>query len=955
MVGKGLVRPLILALLAILPLVMAATSAAAAAVTVAWDPNTESDLAGYVVSYGTQSGVYSTSVDVGNTTSWTISTLAAGQRYYFVVQAYNTSGLFSPYSDEVNVLTEPPPATPTIASVSPSSGPTTGGTALTIVGTNFAAGAFVTIGSVQAASTVVVNATTINAVTAPGAAGTYDVRVTNPSGQSAVKTAAFTYVPTTVTVTDVAPRSGLTTGGTAITITGANFSAGATVRVGGVAASSVTVLGPTTITAVTPPHAAGSVEVRVTNPDGRTGALAGAFTYVSGRPAPTAVAPSRGSHAGGTAVTISGSNFAAGATVKFGGVNALNVVVAGATTITATTPPAPAPPGDLSPLAVDVIVTNPDGQSGTVTGGFVYESAPPAVGGVWPPTGPVAGGTSVTITGSNFFPGVTVRFGGVPATGVVLLSATKIAAVTPAHAAGAVEVTVSYPGGLAGSLPGGFVFVDESGETDTDGDGLPDAWEATYGLDPASASGDDGADGDPDGDGKPNADEYRDGTHPRGFVTRYFAEGVNSTFFTTVFAVANASASPARAVFHFLTSRGQVVHVPVAVGPLTRLTFDSRSVPAVAAQAFSTMIESDALVVIDRTVTWDSRRYGAHAETAIESPSTVWYLAEGATHSGFDLFYLIQNPNAQTAEIEVKYLLPSGPPIVKTYRVGPSSRFNIWVDLEDPRLVHTDVSAVITCTNGLPIIVERSMYLNAGNRPFGAGHNSAGVTAPSTRWFLAEGATGPFFDLFLLLANPGDQAAEVRATYLLPDGTTLTKPYRVAPNSRFNIWVDLEDPRLADTAVSTTIESTNGVPILVERTMWWPGPTFATWVESHNSFGTTTTGPRWALAEGEEGGPDNRSTYILVANTSPTAAQVRVTLLFEDGTTVSRDYTLAARSRFNVAVGVEFPTARGRRFGAIVESVGATPAELVVERAMYWDEGSVPWAAGTNAVATRIP
>lgn len=953
MVGKGLVRSFILALLVTFPLAMAATPGAAATVTVAWDPNTESDLAGYVVSYGTQSGVYSTSVDVGNTTSWTVTTLAAGQRYYFVVQAYNTSGLFSPYSDEVNVLTEPPPAAPTITGVSPSSGPTTGGTALTIVGTNFAAGAFVTIGSVRAASTVVVNATTINAVTAPGAAGTYDVRVTNPSGQSGVRSAAFTYVATTVTVTDVTPRSGLTTGGTAITITGANFSAGATVHVGGVTASSVTVLGPTTITAVTPPHAAGSVEVRVTNPDGRTGALAGAFTYVSGSPTPTGVAPSRGSHAGGTAVTISGANFAAGATVRFGGVAALNVVVTGPTRITATTPPAPT--GDPSPLAVDVVVTNPDGQSGTLARGFLYESPPPAVGGVWPPTGPVAGGTAVTITGSNFLPGSTVRFGGVLATNVVVLSATKITAVTPAHAAGAVEVVVAHASGQAGALPGAFVFVADSGETDADGDGLPDAWEATYGLNPASATGADGAGGDPDADGKSNLDEHRDGTHPRGFVTRYFAEGVNSSFFTTVFAIANASATPARAVFHFLRPDGRVVHVPVSIGPLRRLTFDTRSVPAVAAKEFSTTIESDAPVVIDRTMTWDGRHYGAHTETAIERPSTVWYLAEGATHSGFDLFYLVQNPSAQTAEIEVKYLLPSGPPLVKTYRVPPSSRFNIWVDLEDPRLVHTDVSAVVTATNNVPVIVERSMYLNAGNRPFGAGHSSAGVTAPSTRWFLAEGATGRFFDLFILLANPTDRAAEIEATYLLINGTTLTRQYRVAPYSRFNIWVDLEDPRLADTAVSTTIESTNGVPILVERSMWWPGPTFAQWAEAHNSFGTTSTGPRWGLAEGEEGGPDGRTTYILIANTSATAAQARVTLLFEDGTTATRDYTIPSRSRFNVAVGVEFPEARGRRFGAIVESLGTAPAELVVERAMYWDEGGVPWAAGTNAVATRLP
>ena len=59
-------------------------------------------------------------------------------------------------------------------------------------------------------------------------------------------------------------------------------------------------------------------------------------------------------------------------------------------------------------------------------------------------------------------------------------------------------------------------------------------------------------------------------------------------------------------------------------------------------------------------------------------------------------------------------------------------------------------------------------------------------------------------------------------------------------------------------------------------------------------------------------------------------------------------------SRSNVAVGVEFPAAVGRRFGAIVDSVGDDPAELVVERAMFNDARGVIWAAGSNALGTRL-
>jgi hypothetical protein len=203
-----------------------------------------------------------------------------------------------------------------------------------------------------------------------------------------------------------------------------------------------------------------------------------------------------------------------------------------------------------------------------------------------------------------------------------------------------------------------------------------------------------------------------------------------------------------------------------------------------------------------------------------------------------------------------------------------------------------------------------------------------------------------------LIANPGDAPAEVTATFLLPAGPPLDKAYTVAPRSRFNIWVDTEDALLADTAVSTIVTSTNGVPIIVERAMWWPGPTSATWAEAHNAAGLTSTGRMFALAEGEVGGATGVETYVLIANRGA-ADTARVTLLFEDGTQASKDVPLPTSSRTNVNVAFEFPSAVGRRFGVIVEALGATPA-IVVERAMYSNAAGITWAAGTNAVATRL-
>ncbi len=426
--------------------------------------------------------------------------------------------------------------------------------------------------------------------------------------------------------------------------------------------------------------------------------------------------------------------------------------------------------------------------------------------------------------------------------------------------------------------------------------------------------GSEGANGDPDADGKTNAEELAAGTHPRGFFTRFFAEGATagSLGFRTRLATANPGTTPANVLYRFLKTDGTVASRFFTLNGMTRHTLDTALVAGLGSAEFSTVCESDVPVVSDRTMEWNGARYGSHAETSIGAPALTWNLAEGSTN-GFNLFYLVQNPNGLAASISVTFLRPGGlAPIVKTYSVGANSRFNIWVNQEDAALSSIDISAVVVSTNGVTIIVERAMYLDLPGQTFGAGHESAGVTMPSTAWFFAEGATGDFFDLFILLSNPTPTAATVRGDYLLPDGTVLTKFYTVVPNSRFNIWVDFEHAQLADTAVSTTITVSNGVAIIAERAMWWNATGgLASWFEAHNSPGSTVTGTQWALADGEAGGFLSYFTYILIANTSVFPGSATVTLLFEDGTTSTRSFPIGANSRFNVDVGAEFPAAGG--------------------------------------------
>ena len=171
-------------------------------------------------------------------------------------------------------------------------------------------------------------------------------------------------------------------------------------------------------------------------------------------PAPTvtSVSPNSGSTGGGTGVTITGTNFVSGATVKFGGTSATNVAVASSTSITAKTP-------GHTAGAVTVVVTNSDGQNGTLNNGYTYTNPAPTVTSILPSTGTVSGGTPVTITGTGFLAGAAVSLGGAAATGVNVVSSTSITATTAAHAAGAVSVVVTNSDAQNGTLSNGYTYV----------------------------------------------------------------------------------------------------------------------------------------------------------------------------------------------------------------------------------------------------------------------------------------------------------------------------------------------------------------------------------------------------------------------------------------------------------------------------------------------------------------
>ncbi|MFG2024169.1 IPT/TIG domain-containing protein [Streptomyces sp. NPDC048825] len=335
---------------------------------------------------------------------------------------------------------------PVVSSVSPNQGPAAGGTTVTVTGTGFTGVTSVRFGAKSSPAFTSSSTTKITART-PSGTGTVNVTVTT-SGGTSTQSVPFTYVPAP-SLTGLSPAEGPVSGGTTVVLTGASFSGVTAVEFDGVPAASFTVDSSSQITAVTPAHAAGPAAVTVTTSSGTSNALN--FTY-SAAPSVTGLSPNQGPVSGGTTVTLTGANFSGATAVQFGGVAAASFTVDSGTQITAV---APSHAGG----AAAVTVTTPGGTSNPADpNAFFYYAAPPSLTGLVPPSGTTAGGTTVTLTGSDLLGATAVEFGGVAAASFTVDSSTQITAVAPSHAAGTAAVTVTTLGGS--SNPVGYVYLD---------------------------------------------------------------------------------------------------------------------------------------------------------------------------------------------------------------------------------------------------------------------------------------------------------------------------------------------------------------------------------------------------------------------------------------------------------------------------------------------------------------
>ncbi len=352
----------------------------------------------------------------------------------------------------------------------------------------------------------------------------------------------------------------------------------------------------------------------------------------------------------------------------------------------------------------------------------------------------------------------------------------------------------------------------------------------------------------------------------------------------------------------------------------------------------------DPVVVGDVVYTTADGRLYAYSEYR---PTTFdWYFAEGCTIDGFDEWLSLANPGTDPeddTEAVVRYIFNGGrPPLEKRYPVPAGSRVSVFVNTE----VGEGYEVSLQVVSDRPLVAERPVYFHyrgTAGRNWTGGHCVVGADEPRTRWYFAEGYTGEGFEEYLSLANPQDQEANVKVTFLYNGEESVTKDYQVSANSRRTLNVNQEAGEGRE--LGLLVES--DLPILAERPVYfhYRGTAGRNWTGGHCVVGSPYARNYWCLAEGYT--DPHFDMYICVSNPGKEDAQVTVLPLFGGGEPL--DLTVGAGRRETI------PLSSGEQ----VERAYAVYSDrgVVVERCMYFDYqgfASRNWDGGHCTVGAAL-
>ncbi|RIK09429.1 MAG: hypothetical protein DCC49_06155 [Acidobacteria bacterium] len=339
---------------------------------------------------------------------------------------------------------------------------------------------------------------------------------------------------------------------------------------------------------------------------------------------------------------------------------------------------------------------------------------------------------------------------------------------------------------------------------------------------------------------------------------------------------------------------------------------------------------------------WDG---GASGEGA-KNPRNTWILAEGYQGRSFDTFVEVYNPQSQQSAATIDFLLEGGGVISVPVSVPAKGRTTLPA-YGVPGLHLASFSIRVQADQ--PVVAERSSYFKykspAGWGSAMGGSAAIGESEARASWDLAEGYSGPGFDTWTLVANPGSAPVDVTARYLTDEGKTVIQQFQVPANAR-QTTLARSLSGLSGHSHSVHIESSG--PVVAERAMYFQ---YGGIPDGHGAQGTPAPATRWYLAEGYAG--PGFDTWVLISNPASQTAEVRVSALLDGGGSVVRDVSVAPGSRRTINLrDVAGPVSAS----TMVESTNGVG--IVAERASYftYDSGR-GWTAtgGSDSMGVSEP
>jgi Family of unknown function (DUF5719) len=313
---------------------------------------------------------------------------------------------------------------------------------------------------------------------------------------------------------------------------------------------------------------------------------------------------------------------------------------------------------------------------------------------------------------------------------------------------------------------------------------------------------------------------------------------------------------------------------------------------------------------------------------AWKTPLPTFYFAEGYTGTNFQEYICLGNPNDYAAQATITYMFTDGSTQQEQVQIQPNSRSTVNVNASVG--AGKDVSAKIE--SGPNIVAERPMYFNY-NGVWSGGHDAVGATGTSNTWYFAEGYTGPGFDEWVCVLNPGGTQANLTFFFQTQEeGEKKVEGLSVSPHSRGSFKAN---DLLGGKSYQTSLKLTSDQAVVAERPMYfdYTGTANWHWTGGHCVMGVSSLAKQYYFAEGTT--RSGFEEWLTLQNPNP--AEITINAVYQlgagQGDPIIKSYNVPASGRTTIFVpGPDAVGAAGKDVSVFL----ASASDFLAERPVYF-------------------